>query len=109
MIEKGTENWKIIPHHYLSKDNATRKALETNQNGTSVNAPIPGKIIEINIQVGELIKAGDTLMILEAMKMENSIQMPQDGIVKKILIAQGNQVVANELLLEFENIEKTIN
>ena len=109
LLEKETDSWKVIPHHYLSKNNANKKALETNQNGTSVNAPIPGKIIEINIQVGELIKAGDTLMILEAMKMENSIQMPQDGIVKKILIAQGNQVVANELLLEFENIEKTIN
>ena len=59
--------------------------------------------------MGELIKAGDPLMVLEAMKMENSIQMPQDGIVKKILIAQGNQVEANELLLEFENIKKSIN
>ena len=72
----------------------------------SVSAPIPGKIIEVNIQVGETIKAGETLMVLEAMKMENSIQMPQDGIVKKILIAQGNQVEANELLIEFENIKK---
>ena len=109
LLEKETESWKVIPHHYLSKNNANRKAIDANHNETSVNAPIPGKIIEINIQVGEVIKAGDTLMILEAMKMENSIQMPQDGIVKKILIAQGNQVVANELLLEFENIEKTIN
>ena len=109
LLEKETESWKVIPHHYLSKNNAHRKAINTIHNETSVNAPIPGKIIEIHIQVGELIKAGDTLMILETMKMENSIQMPQDGIVKKILIAQGNQVVANELLLEFENIEKTIN
>ena len=44
-------------------------------------------------------------MVLEAMKMENSIQMPQDGIVKKILIAQGSQVKANELLIEIENIK----
>ena len=109
LLEKETENWKVVPHHYLSDNNKDRKALENKENGTSVNAPIPGKIIEINIEVGELIKAGDTLMVLEAMKMENSIQMPQDGIVKKILIAQGNQVEANELLLEFENIKKSIN
>ena len=109
LLEKETESWKIVPHHYLSHNNKDKKALETKENGTSVNAPIPGKIIEINIEVGELIKAGDTLMVLEAMKMENSIQMPQDGIVKKILIAQGNQVEANELLLEFENIKKSIN
>ena len=109
LLEKDTENWRVIPQHYLPKNNVNKIHLDTNHNGTTVKAPIPGKIIEINIQEGDLIKAGDTLMVLEAMKMENSIQMPQDGIVKKILIAQGKQVVANELLLKFENIEKSIN
>lgn len=109
LLERGAESWTVIPHHHLSKNNVNKKTLKANKNETSVTAPIPGKIIEINIQEGELIKAGDTLMVLEAMKMENSIQMPQDGIVKKILIAQGNQVEANELLIEFENIEKSIN
>ena len=109
LLEKNDESWIVIPRHYLPKENAKKSASNINQNGTSVTAPIPGRIIEVNIRVGETIKAGETLMVLEAMKMENSIQMPQDGIVKKILIAQGNQVVANELLLEFENIKKSMN
>lgn len=106
LLERNEESWTVIPHHYLPMNSAKKNILNTNRNGTSVSAPIPGKIIEVNIQVGETIKAGETLMVLEAMKMENSIQMPQDGIVKKILIAQGNQVEANELLIEFENIKK---
>ncbi len=105
LLEKGVESWKVIPHHQLPKNNTSKKVINSNHNGAGVKAPIPGKIIEINIQEGELIKAGSTLMILEAMKMENSIQMPRDGVIKKILIEHGSQVKANELLVEIENIE----
>ena len=104
LLERGMESWMIVPQHHLPKNNTSNNSVKSNHNG-GVTAPIPGKIIEIKIQEGELIKAGETLMILEAMKMENSIQMPQDGIVKKILIKQGNQVKANELLIEIENIK----
>lgn len=107
LLERGQESWTVIPNHQLPKNNSNKTLfISNNNNGTGVKAPIPGKIIEINIQEGELIKAGATLMVLEAMKMENSIQMPQDGIVKKILTKQGNQVKANELLVEIENIKK---
>ena len=106
LLERGVESWKVIPNHQLPKNNARKQTRISNHNGSGITAPIPGKIIEINIQEGELIKAGDTLMVLEAMKMENSIQMPQDGIVKKIFIKQGKQVKANELLIEIENTKK---
>lgn len=108
LLEKETESWKIIPRHQLPQNNVHKRNVAPANNGAGVRAPIPGKIIEINIQEGELLKAGDTLMVLEAMKMENSIQMPHDGIVKKILIKQGNQVKANELLVETENIENNL-
>ena len=106
LLEREVESWRVIPHHHLPKNSANKNLFISNNNGAGVKAPIPGKIIEINIQEGDLIKAGDTLMVLEAMKMENSIQMPQDGIVKKILIKQGKQVKAYELLVEIENIKK---
>ena len=108
LLERGVENWKVIPHHQLPKNSADKKPLASNLNGSGVKAPIPGKIIEIAVQEGQHIKAGDTLMVLEAMKMENSIVMPQDGIVKKILIEQGYQVKANELLVEFEDIQEKL-
>ena len=105
LLEREVDSWTVISQHQLPKNNAYKKPHISNHNGAAVTAPIPGKIIEVNIQEGQLLKAGDTLMVLEAMKMENNIQMPQDGIVKKILIKQGNQVKANELLVEIKNIE----
>ncbi len=104
LLERGVENWKVIPHHQLPKNSANKKSVTSSLNGSGVKAPIPGKIIEIAVQEGQHIKAGDTLMVLEAMKMENSILMPQNGIVKKIFITQGNQVKANEILVEIENV-----
>ena len=106
LLERGVENWKVIPHHQLPKNSAIKKTNHSKQIQSGVKAPIPGKIIEIKTEVGEQKKAGDTLMILEAMKMENRIQMPRDGIVKKIFIEPGNQVKANEMLVEIENIKE---
>lgn len=108
LIESKAERWKVIPHHQLPKNSVHKNSVLPNNNGAGVRAPIPGKIIEINIQEGELLKEGDTLMVLEAMKMENSIQMPHDGIVKKIWTKPGKQVKANELLVEIENIENNL-
>lgn len=110
LLEREVESWKVVPHHQLSDRSVNKSTAahnnNNNNNGMVVTAPIPGKIIEINIKEGQLIKAGEILIVLEAMKMENSIQMPYDGIVRKILIAQGNQVKANEILVEIENIKK---
>ena len=109
LLEKDTESWKVTSHHHLPKNNGSKKALNSKQNKINVIAPIPGKIIKVNIQEGQLIKAGDTLLMLEAMKMENNIEMPNDGIVKKIFITQGDHVKANDLLVEIENTNKSTN
>jgi acetyl/propionyl-CoA carboxylase alpha subunit len=65
-------------------------------------APMPGLIKEIAISEGAEVKKGDTLIILEAMKMENSLKSPRDGKVKKINAIKGNAVEKNQVLLEFE-------
>ncbi|HKL71936.1 MAG TPA: biotin carboxylase N-terminal domain-containing protein [Marinilabiliaceae bacterium] len=106
LLESGAESWKVIPQHHLPKNSAAKISTNSLHKESGVKAPIPGKIIEINIHEGEEMKAGDTLMVLEAMKMENRIQMPRDGIVKKIFITPGKQVKANEILVEIENIKE---
>ena len=68
----------------------------------SIKAPMPGLIINISAQVGEEVKKGDTLLILEAMKMENVIKSPRDGRVKKINVALKQPVEKNQVMLEFE-------
>ncbi len=57
--------------------------------GESVNAPMPGNILRIDVKEGDKVKAGQTLLILEAMKMENEIAAPKDGTVVQIATSKG--------------------
>jgi len=67
-----------------------------------IKAPMPGLILEINVEVGQTVKEDDPLLILEAMKMENVLTSPRNGIIKTISIEKGNAVEKNALLIEFE-------
>ncbi len=66
----------------------------------AVTAPLPGTITQILVKVGQQVKAGDTVVMMEAMKMENSITAEYDGTVKAILVQQGSQVQSGEALVE---------
>lgn len=67
---------------------------------TKILSPIPGIIISIDVKVGDLIKLGDRLLVLEAMKMENNITSEKEGVVSAIHIKPGQQVLQNELMIE---------
>ncbi|WP_209329913.1 acetyl-CoA carboxylase biotin carboxyl carrier protein subunit [Lunatimonas salinarum] len=67
----------------------------------NVKAPMPGLILSIPVSVGQSVKKGDTLLILEAMKMENTLKAPQDGTVKAIAVQTGQSVEKNQLLIQF--------
>jgi biotin carboxyl carrier protein len=68
----------------------------------AIKAPMPGLILEISVSVGQQVKENDPLLILEAMKMENSFLSPRDGIIKSIAVKKGNAVDKGQLLIEFE-------
>ncbi|MGI9533029.1 acetyl-CoA carboxylase biotin carboxyl carrier protein subunit [Lutimonas sp.] len=68
----------------------------------SINAPMPGIIIDIKVKEGQTVKEGDTLLILEAMKMENAILSPKDASIKKIHTDVGDTVDKNKLLIDFK-------
>ena len=59
---------------------------------------MPGNILDVRVQPGTSVKAGDTLMILEAMKMENEISAPQDGTIASVNVAKGDTVNSGDLL-----------
>ncbi len=67
-----------------------------------VKSPMPGLILEIHVEVGQEVKEDETLLVLEAMKMENSIVSPRDGVIKKITINIGEAVDKGVILIEFE-------
>ena len=67
-----------------------------------IKAPMPGLILEISVVVGQTVKENDNLLILGAMKMENSFLSPRDGVIKTISVAMGDAVDKGQLLIEFE-------
>ena len=69
-------------------------------------SPMPGLIVDILVKAGSEIKAGDGLLILEAMKMENKLTAIRDGVVKAVLVNVSDAVDKGTVLIEFENNEK---
>ncbi|WP_378172340.1 acetyl-CoA carboxylase biotin carboxyl carrier protein subunit [Aquimarina sp. SS2-1] len=68
----------------------------------SIKSPMPGLIIDIQIEIGQTVKEDDYLLVLEAMKMENIITSPREGVIKSIEVAKGDAVDKGKLLIEFE-------
>jgi 3-methylcrotonyl-CoA carboxylase alpha subunit len=72
------------------------------EEGGKVSAPLPGKIVQVQVEVGTSVKKGDPLLILEAMKMEHTITAPRDAVVAAIPYSAGEQVEEGVELLLFE-------
>lgn len=67
--------------------------------GAVVSSPLPGNVLAIEVNPGEAVKAGQVLVLIEAMKMENEIVAPCDGVVKQILVNKGAVVATGDKLL----------
>ena len=70
-------------------------------------APLPGLILELKVKEGDTVQAGQPLLVMEAMKMENVIQAPHDGTVKRLLVAAGDSVGEGDVLAEVSRPEMT--
>lgn len=87
----------------LSKSSGTRKGGHGHHHAAGeLTAPMPGQIRAVNVSEGESVTKGQTLLVLEAMKMEIRVQAPRDGIVKKLFITQGQTVEREQALIEVE-------
>ena len=64
-----------------------------------VSSPMPGTILEVKVSLGQVVKKGDVVCVLEAMKMENDIPAPCDGVIASINVQKGSSVAANDILL----------
>lgn len=81
-----------------AKKAPAKKAASGIQGGIKVTAPMPGKILSVKASVGQSVKKGDVIMLLEAMKMENEIVAPEDGTVASIDTSEGASVEAGSVL-----------
>jgi biotin carboxyl carrier protein len=70
--------------------------------GAKVKPPMPGRIVSIDVKVGDTVKKGQGLLVLEAMKMQNEIAAPADGLVKAVNVKAGQTVDGNAVLVEIE-------
>ena len=87
---KGNLLFKILPKFNINQEEVIKGGL---------TAPMPGKVVEIKIKKGSNIKKGDTLVILEAMKMEHKVLAPDNGKIKEVLIKENDQVENGQTLV----------
>lgn len=93
----GTTAPKAAPKAAAPKA-APKAAPSGAQGSVKVNSPMQGKIISVSASVGQTVKKGDVLMILEAMKMENEVVAPEDGTVASINVSAGDSVDVGAVL-----------
>ena len=76
-----------------------RIAAAAPSTGYSVKCPLPGTVLSVKVAAGDTIAAGQTLVVLEAMKMENNIDADRGGVVKQVLVQQGATVMEGDVLI----------
>jgi propionyl-CoA carboxylase alpha chain len=69
--------------------------------GKAVRCPMPGLVVSVAVSEGQEVKAGETLAVVEAMKMENVLRADRDGVVKRIHARRGDSLAVDAVILEF--------
>ena len=88
-VEESAVKKENIPSYNHTQIKNTQEVID---GAATVNAPMPGTILDIKVSLGQTVKRGDVLIILEAMKMENEITSPYDGVVASINVSKGASV-----------------
>lgn len=78
---------------------APKAAAPVAAGATTVSAPMPGKVLSVNVKAGDAVKSGDVLLILEAMKMQNEIMAPADGTVSDVRVSAGQTVATGDVMI----------
>lgn len=92
-------NEKVVNEAPKATETTVKTGPVGEAKGVKVNAPMPGSIIDIKVNVGDKVKKNDPVLILEAMKMENEIVAEADGTITSIQVGKGDIVKSGDLLL----------
>ena len=96
--EKTSKTPQLIRKPVINKPGEGQ--IKKTTGGVSIKAPLPGTIIKVDVAVGDSINAGDTLLVMEAMKMENNVLAEKPGTVKSIKVNVGDAVLQDDVLIE---------
>ena len=98
----GAKRWVTVNGQtlVLTKSTAGARKSSGHEHASDLMAPMPGVVRSVNVSEGESVSKGQTLMVLEAMKMEIRIQAKNDGVVQKLFVQQGQTVEREQLLVE---------
>ena len=101
----GAKRWVTVNGRtlVLTKSSGAKRSGGKHDHTGELTAPMPGQVRAVNVREGETVTKGQTLLVLEAMKMEIRIQSPMDGTVKKLSLKQGQTVEREQVLVEIEN------
>jgi biotin carboxyl carrier protein len=81
---------------------ASRNKGQLDNNNNVISTPMPGKIVKVLVQQGDQVKAGQTAVVVSAMKMESEYKVSKDSVVKKVLVKEGDTVTGNQPLIVLE-------
>ena len=114
-IEVNGTNYEVEIHQEVKKTKTPKlvrpavkqkpgegSIVKSAASGYVLKAPLPGNIFKILVKEGDVIKKGDVLLIMEAMKMENNVMAEKDGVIKTLRVKVGDNVLQNDVLVEFE-------
>jgi len=95
---KKVEPAPAVPHKSVTKPTPV-PASTTPGEGIQVTAPLPGTIVDIKVSVGQKVHEGDTVVVLEAMKMQNNIEAENDGTITSVMVNSGDTVMEGTVLV----------
>lgn len=90
---------KPIQAPTLQSEEPVVKPVSHSGNAMALKSPLPGVVLDVRAHEGDTVKAGQTLLILEAMKMENNIEADRDGVIERISVRKGDSVLEGDVLL----------
>ena len=113
ILEKKGEDWDVEIEGFnfsikIDQGNSTNSSKKRKRGGSKrklsgkISSSIPGKIVSLNVKLGDIVKQGQVVMILEAMKMQNEIQAPLSGEIIEINCLSGESIEANMPLIVIE-------
>lgn len=98
---KQTKTPKLVRKEQVPSTDSTPSTVKTTSSTKmgSIKTPLPGTILDVYVNVGDTVKVGQKLLLLEAMKMENQIDSDMDGVVKEVKVRKGDVIMEGDVLV----------